>query len=158
MARFRSTQYTFTRGELGADLDFRSDIALYQSGAKSVTNMIVLPQGGLQKRRGFSYVASTANAERLMQFAFNDTQEYVLVWYNQNLQIIYNDVSVFNSATDVFVISSKANGTYTSSQTVVLNGTTITLSTGTDVAGAVTDINAQTGTTGVSATNQSGYL
>jgi len=158
MARFRSTQYSFTRGEVGADLDFRSDIALYQSGAKTVSNMIVLPQGGLQKRRGFSLVANTPNAVRVTQFAFNDTQEYVLVWYNQKLEIIYNDVSVFNSATDVYVVSTKANGTYSASQTVIINGTTIPLTTGTDVASAVIDINLQTGTTGVSATNQSGYL
>jgi len=158
MARMRATQFTFTRGEIGADLDFRSDIALYASGAKYVNNMMVLPQGGLIKRRGFGLVGATPNAVRLVKFGFSAEQEYVIVFYNQSFEIFFTDISVFDSAYDVYVVGKKQSPTVTTSQTVIINGTTVTFSGSLALAAIVDEINAYTATTGVVAQAVDNYL
>jgi hypothetical protein len=161
MARYRASQYTFTRGQVGADLDFRSDIALYQSGAKTVTNAFVLPQGGIAKRRGFEYIATTPSALRIEKFAFSETQEYVMVLYNQAIQLYRNDTIVFDSAKDVYVLSDIQNGTFTDGQSLnVSNGSTGVefAITGTTVDHAVTAANTYLNGLGISALNKDGYL
>jgi len=147
----RATQYSFTRGQVGEDLDFRSDIQLYQSAAKTVDNMIVLPQGGLQKRRGFEFIGDAEDALKIERFSFSESQEYVIVFYNGRFDIYFEGVKVFDSFTDVFVLTDFANGTFTIGQTLIINSTTITLSSGQSGQHAVDAINAVTGTTGVSA-------
>jgi hypothetical protein len=99
VAKIRTSQYTFTRGQLGADLDFRSDNELYQAGAKTITNAFVLPQGGVVKRKGFEYINTVTGAIRIRKFAFSDTQEYVLVFGDAELLIYKDDVLVFDSST-----------------------------------------------------------
>lgn len=92
--RERITQYSFTSGQLGSDLNWRSDIQLYQHGAAQLTNMFVMPQGALTKRKGFEYIATVSGGVRCIKFAFSDTQEYVLVFYDSGLEIFHQDTLV----------------------------------------------------------------
>ncbi len=59
MAQIKVVQNSFTSGEVGEYLDAREDLDLYQTGAKTVENFFVLPQGGLLRRTGFEYLAGT---------------------------------------------------------------------------------------------------
>jgi len=46
----------FTSGELSPFLEGRSDISIYQTGLRELTNMVVEPQGCVEKRPGTYYV------------------------------------------------------------------------------------------------------
>lgn len=157
MPRLRLPQNLFTQGEVGENIHFRNDIDLYRAGAKTVENFTVLPQGGLDKRRGFEYIYTCDDAVRLIPFSFSSEQEYVVVCLNTRLMIFKDDILVHDTENDVYVRGDDA-GTYTATQTVIINGTTITLTTGSSVDDALPFINAETGTTGVQAFNDNGAL
>ena len=57
MAKVWHSQNNFTAGQLSPRLRGRVDIQKYQNGAKTLTNVKVLPHGGITKRGGFHYVA-----------------------------------------------------------------------------------------------------
>ena len=90
MAQIKIVQNSFTSGEIGDYLDAREDLDIYNTGANTVENFFVLPQGGLLKRSGFEHidgVDSSSEADkgfaahsRLIPFRFSTEQEYVLVF------------------------------------------------------------------------------
>jgi len=74
-------QRSFTGGELAPALHARSDLNKYQSGAKTLRNMIVHAHGGASNRPGTKFVAEvkdSADRVRLIPFQFSTTQTYVL--------------------------------------------------------------------------------
>jgi len=91
MAQIKVVQNSFTSGEVGEYLDAREDLDIYTTGAKTVENFFVLPQGGLLRRTGFEYIAGTnlnstdethtgfESHARLIPFRFSTDQEYVLI-------------------------------------------------------------------------------
>jgi hypothetical protein len=91
MAQIKVVQNSFTSGEVGAYLDAREDLDIYTTGAKTIENFFVLPQGGLLRRTGFEYIAGTnllgsdeshkgwEAHSRIIPFRFSTDQEYVLV-------------------------------------------------------------------------------
>lgn len=89
MAQIKVIQNSFTSGEVGEYLDAREDLDIYQTGAKTIENFFVLPQGGLLRRTGFEYIAGINESSeghsqfeshsRLIPFRFSTDQEYVLV-------------------------------------------------------------------------------
>ena len=82
----------FTSGELSPYLDGRVDISRYYNGAKTLENFIILPQGGIRRRPGTYYVASTKNngIARLIPFQFSTTQSYILEFGDQYMRV-YKD-------------------------------------------------------------------
>lgn len=71
----------FSGGLLGAKLRGRYDIERYKSGCKTLTNMVVTPQGIAQKRPGTYYVASQKTIGekiRLLPFVFSATDAIVI--------------------------------------------------------------------------------
>jgi hypothetical protein len=78
-------------------MDGRVDSQLYKTGLEECTNMLLLPQGGMQKRKGFQYISADPDASttpdgstslttagfhassRLIPFRFSDGQEYIIV-------------------------------------------------------------------------------
>ena len=60
-------------------------------------------------------------------------------------------------AANIVITSTNTYPIYANSETIIINGTTVTLSTGTDILGAVTDITTAA-ITGVTATNVAGVL
>lgn len=89
MAQIKVVQNSFTSGEIGEYLDAREDLDLYKTGAKTIENFFVLPQGGLLRRTGFEYLAGNNSSSetdtgfeshaRLIPFRFSTDQEYVLI-------------------------------------------------------------------------------
>tara|TARA_R100001463_G_scaffold62881_2_gene115825 strand:- start:7952 stop:10051 length:2100 start_codon:yes stop_codon:yes gene_type:complete len=133
MATRKLSQVSFNTGQLGPFMDGRVDSALYRTGLEQCSNMLLLPQGGMQKRRGFQYIsADNANSttpdgstalttvgfhiqSRLIPFKFSDGQEYVLIWEPAHdsdaakIHIYYQDVKQVTltngSSGDVFPIT-----------------------------------------------------
>jgi hypothetical protein len=83
MPKLRSAQSTFVAGEFTPLLAARSDIALYKNGAEKLTNLRPMAQGGVQTRPGMRRLATIGfSPTRLVDFAFNETQLYVLAFSN----------------------------------------------------------------------------
>ena len=76
---------SFVSGELGAKLDGRTDFAKYNTGAKTLENFLIHPQGSATRRVGTQFVAevkSSAAKTRLIPFEFSTTQTYILEFGN----------------------------------------------------------------------------
>jgi hypothetical protein len=75
-------QTSFTAGELDPRLASRIDVSRYYAGAQLLRNVLVLPQGGVRRRPGTRHIgtlpSASLNGVRLIPFAFNTAQTYVL--------------------------------------------------------------------------------
>lgn len=71
----------FTRGELSPRMEGRSDTQAFFQGVSTLENMIVLPQGGVEKRPGTQYFAQTADMakrSRLIPFIIDEHTPYIV--------------------------------------------------------------------------------
>ena len=71
---------SFVSGELG-ELDGRTDFAKYSTGAKTLENFLVHPQGSATRRVGTKFIAEVKDSSkktRLIPFEFSTVQTYVL--------------------------------------------------------------------------------
>lgn len=93
----RYTQTTFTQGEVGDFIRGRAELGIYRAGLATCENFLILPQGGIDRRRGFQFISSNLDnstladgstsvvtgsfhtKSRLIPFKFGEGQEYVLV-------------------------------------------------------------------------------
>ena len=51
----RHSQISFNVGQVGPFMTGRTDTPLYKNGLEECTNMLLLPQGGMEKRKGFQF-------------------------------------------------------------------------------------------------------
>lgn len=73
----------------------RTDLEVYNKGAKQLRNTVVIPQGGVRRRFGLEYIKTlTADTEEYMlgSFIYSDDKEYLLVWTDLKLEIYLDDV------------------------------------------------------------------
>lgn len=91
MRTLRTVQTSFTAGELDPRLNARIEVSRYYAGAAALRNVIVLPQGGVQRRPGLRHLATLPAAAsaglRLIPFAFSATQTFLLVLYAGGFQV-----------------------------------------------------------------------
>lgn len=103
MRTLRAVQTSFTAGEVDPRLDARVDVARYYSGAARLRNVLVLPQGGVQRRPGLRHVADLPAAAggglRLIPFAFSAAQTFVIALYAGGFSVFRADGSTAYSAT-----------------------------------------------------------
>lgn len=81
MARANILRNTFTAGEISPRLASRAGLAAKESGCLELVNAVVLKEGGLVRRPGLQYIASTKNhakRSRLFPFRFSVTQAYII--------------------------------------------------------------------------------
>jgi hypothetical protein len=93
MARVAVELTNFTGGELSPRLDGRTDIAKYNTGCKTLENMIVYPHGSASRRSGTQFVAEVKDSTkktRLISFEFSTIQTYILEFGNQYIRF-YKD-------------------------------------------------------------------
>lgn len=99
-------QPSFVSGELSPRLLGRIDLDKYASGCSDITNMVVMPQGGLQNRPGFRFIAEAkthARKCRLVPFQFSITQAYILEFGHQYIRFYADGGQVMNGAIPVEV-------------------------------------------------------
>ena len=103
----------FTAGVLSPRLDGRVDFARYFNAAKTLYNMIILPQGGATRRAGTVFIESTRNgasACRLVPFNFSNEQAYMLEFGHQYIRFFANQGVVLNSgATGPYEVATTIN-------------------------------------------------
>ena len=86
-------QTNFTAGEFDPLLRARIDLEQYRAAAQTLTNVVCMPQGGVERRPGLMYIgtipsgASPQNGTRLVSFEFSTTQQYVFLFVSDRLYI-----------------------------------------------------------------------
>ena len=98
---------SFVSGELGAKLDGRTDFNKYNTGAKTLENFLIHPQGAATRRVGTQFIAEVKNSAaktRLIPFEFSTVQTYVLEFGNQYMRV-YKDKGQVLSGGSAFEIS-----------------------------------------------------
>ena len=90
MARVTQYQSNFTVGEIDPLLLGRIDIQQYASALEKAQNVVVLPQGGFERRPGLRFMLdisshlggsfTTLDGIRLVPFEFSTTQSYMLAF------------------------------------------------------------------------------
>lgn len=81
MSRVTAIQTNFTAGQISPRLFGRVDLRKYANAAEELTNLIVMPHGGVLRRPGTKYVneVKTSSAKvRLLPFNFGTTQAYCI--------------------------------------------------------------------------------
>lgn len=72
------------------ELAGRGDLTAYDNGAGKLTNIFVMPTGGVQRRAGLRHVDTLADEGRLVAFEFNTEQVYLMVFRNAKVDV-YKD-------------------------------------------------------------------
>lgn len=88
----------FSAGELAPTLYTRTDIQQYANGAKTLTNVLPLIEGGVRKRPGTLFCTEELGAVRLIPFVVDSANAFVLI-------LKPNLIEVLNPRTMVKVIS-----------------------------------------------------
>ena len=80
--KIHDSKPSFAKGELSPLLAAREDLAAYMTGARELTNFIVLPQGGIMNRPGTAVIESGAalDGARLVPFVYSETDSCCLVF------------------------------------------------------------------------------
>jgi len=100
MPRTTASINSFVSGEFSAKLDGRTDFEKYNSGCKTLENMLVHPQGAAARRVGTQHIASVktaANKTRLIPFEFSTTQTYILEFGNEYIRFYKDKGQILDS-------------------------------------------------------------
>lgn len=94
MAKTLLNQTSFAAGEISPALLGRVDRDIYLNGAARLRNVYVAPLGGIKRRPGSKYVATTTTSQqgRLVSFQFNIDQTYLLAFTPGELKVYEDDV------------------------------------------------------------------
>lgn len=94
----------FISGELSPKLMGRTDLQRYYSACSDITNMVVMPQGGLTKRPGTVFVQTTYSSSypsTLVPFIYSQDVAYILE-FNQYAIRVFSDGAVVTSITSPY--------------------------------------------------------
>ena len=81
MARSAPSFSSFTAGEISPRLEGRTDLAKYSQGLSDLTNMVVMPHGGVTRRPGTEFIGQVkdnSKKTRLIPFQFKTSDTYIL--------------------------------------------------------------------------------
>ena len=99
---------SFVSGEFSPKMEGRTDFEKYSSGAKTLENFLVHPQGAATRRVGTQFIAevkSSAAKTRLIPFEFSTTQTYILEFGNTYIRF-FKDKGQILSGGSAYEISS----------------------------------------------------
>lgn len=96
-------QTNFVTGEVSPLIQSRVDSDKFFSGAKTLENFIVLPQGGITRRSGTRYLGEVKDSSkftRLIEFEFSTIQAYILEFGHEYIRV-HKDEGTVESAPGV---------------------------------------------------------
>jgi hypothetical protein len=111
MTRTGTVQPSFAAGELSPRMYGRTDFAKYVSGAETIENFIVRPEGGLMRRHGTRFageVKEHLKQSRLVPFVFSTVQAYMLEFGHLYMRV-WKDYAPVTSSTKTITGISQAN-------------------------------------------------
>lgn len=128
MPKLTHIQSSFSSGELSPLMKGRSSLSQYQNGCATLTNMVVMPQGGVTKRPGTEFIHEVKDSSKttvLLPFIVGSDQSYILefghnyIQFYRNGGILLSTAAVSNGtfATDLTGWTDGDTGTGVSSQT-----------------------------------------
>lgn len=90
-------QFSFSSGMLDPAVEARADVRAYFSGARDLTNVLGMAQGGVTTRGGFRHVAEMEPPEgeetiRLASFTFALGKSYLIAFSHQRIDVFENGV------------------------------------------------------------------
>ncbi|WP_417513773.1 hypothetical protein [Minwuia sp.] len=90
--RTPTQQFGFANGMLDPSLDARTDVKAYYAGARDLSNVLGLAQGGVETRGGLRHVAEITPPVgqtniRLARFAFSFETTYLIAFSHQKIEI-----------------------------------------------------------------------
>lgn len=104
---------SFNAGELSPRLSARVDFTKFPSGLAVVENLIALAEGGITRRGGSRYAATTKTStvkSRLKKFQFSTSQAYTLEYGEQYMRFFRDQGQLFAANIDASI----TNGTFDS--------------------------------------------
>jgi hypothetical protein len=133
LASVRKLISNMTAGVFSPRLYGRPDIPKYGNALAELTNMTVVPHGGVRKRSGFKFVVEVKDSDpvRLVPFQYNVEQPYMLVfgpsyvWFCKDQGIITHTPVTITAATnaDPCVVTAAGHG-FSGGDRVVITGVT----------------------------------
>jgi len=90
MGNFLKTQNVFSCGEVSPEFYAQNDI----HGVAKLENIDVLQSGGLTRRMGLKSIRQVSNNAILVPFPINETEKYLLVFYNNAIDVYSNDTKI----------------------------------------------------------------
>jgi hypothetical protein len=98
MSTLIQTKTNFTAGELAPELLGRGDLRAYENGAARLRNVFIHPTGGVTRRAGLRHVDLLPGAGRLIAFAFNTEQTYLLAVTDGRITVFMDEATVMSFA------------------------------------------------------------
>lgn len=120
MARTKVLQNSLNSGILSPTAFGRVDIAKYYNSIKDGLNTTCHPHGGQFKRPGLKYIDTLAGTGRLVRFAFNVSQAYILVFTENNIAIYQDDSKVQDVTTTYTTAQVQEMGYAQSADTMII--------------------------------------
>lgn len=88
----RELKTNFTAGEVAPDLLGRGDLRAYDNGAAALRNVLIAPTGGVSRRPGLRHIDAAPGTGRLIPFAFNTEQTYLLMLVDGAIRVYVDGV------------------------------------------------------------------
>jgi hypothetical protein len=100
MSRVIRSQTNFTSGEIDPKLRARIELQQYYNGLERADNVVVQPQGGIQRRDGTRFIAelpsSAGTAVRTVHFEFSVNDSYMLIFVDQKMFVFKDKTQITN--------------------------------------------------------------
>ena len=102
MSRAVTIQTNFTTGVVDPLFKSRIDINQYYNALEQARNVLIQPQGGVERRPGLQFIfevpsaANPQNGMKLIPFEFSTTQSYMLLFVHNRMYIFKNKELVTN--------------------------------------------------------------
>jgi len=119
MTRLKSVKTSFTGGCVSPDLLGRGDLAAFENGALTLTNVLIEPTGGITRRPGTGFIATVPGPGRLIPFTFSTEQTYLLVLTDRLLSVFGEDALLASLPTP-WTLAQLSNLTWAQSGDVLL--------------------------------------
>ena len=143
MARSAPALSAFTAGEISPRLEGRITIKKYNEGLSDLTNMVVMPHGGVRRRPGTEFlgeVKSSSVKTRLIPFQFKTSDTYILEFGDQYMRVYRNGLQVLTGSAKTITDVTQANpGVVTSASHGYSDGDEIYI----DSIGGMTELNGR---------------
>jgi hypothetical protein len=112
MARSAPALSAFTAGEISPRLEGRITLEKYREGLSELTNMVVMPHGGVTRRPGTEFLGEVKNSAakaRLIPFQFKTTDTYILEFGPETMRVYRNGLQVLTGSAKTITAVTKAN-------------------------------------------------
>lgn len=143
MARSAPAFSAFTAGEISPRLEGQISLERYRQGLSDLTNMVVMPHGGVQRRPGTEFLGEVKNSAvktRLIPFQFKTSDTYILEFGQETMRVYRNGLQVLTGSAKTITAVTKANpGVLTSNSHGFSNGEEIYITS----VGGMTELNGR---------------